>query len=93
MALTEDLTAFFADFGEPATPAAGAAITVIFDRQYLDELGVLEGNNPVALTTDADVAAAALAHGSVLTIRGIAYTVREIQPDGTGLTLLQLWAP
>lgn len=93
MAFVEDLTMFFPDFGELAQPAVGAAITVIFDRQFLDELGVMEGSDPQALATDADVAAAALAQDSQLTIRNVAYTVRKLEPDGTGTTVLQLWAP
>lgn len=90
MAFTEDFAPFFADFGEPATPGAGSAITVIFDRAQIAAMGGdISGTMPVALAQTAD-AAAFTAHTTHLTIRSIPYTVRDIQPDGTGLSVLVL---
>lgn len=88
MPFVENLTAFFADFGVPATLGA-ATITVIFDAAYADPLGIA-GTEPRATCASADVAA--LVQGSPITIGGKAYTVRDKQPDGTGITVLLLEA-
>lgn len=94
MPFAEDLTVFFSDFGVTATPTVGAAITVIFDRAFLSSLGV-ESTGPVCVARTADVAA--LAHGSDLTVTGTpggtddgVYEITGIQPDGTGISVLQL---
>jgi len=86
MALVENRAAFFADFGVPAT-IAGNPVSVIFDNEYLASLGV-ESSNPVALADDADVVG--LAHGDAVVIGAVNYTVAEIQPDGTGFTIIEL---
>jgi hypothetical protein len=90
MAFTEDFTVFFADFGVPATPNAGANITVIFDRAHIQAMGgEISGTGPIALAVSADVSTF-VAHTTTLTIAGNTYTLRDLQPDGTGLTLLVL---
>lgn len=97
MAFAEDLTVFFADFGVTATPNAGAAVTVIFDRAHVETLGgVISGTQPVALVASADVSAW-VPNSTTVVISGAAsgngtYTVRDIQPDGTGLSTLILEA-
>lgn len=83
---TEDTTAFFADFSVPATLGA-ATFAVIFDASYIDALGI-STNQPAAVCKSADVAACT--QGTPITINGTAYTVREVKPDGTGLTTLLL---
>lgn len=92
MAFTEDFTVFFADFGVTATPDVGADVTVIFDRAHIEALGGgISGTQPVALAVSADVSSWS-SNGTKLTIAGTAYTLRDIQPDGTGLSLLILEA-
>jgi hypothetical protein len=86
MAFAEDLTAFFADFSVPATLGA-ASFAVIFDAAYIDALGI-STNQPAAVCKSTDVAACSL--GTAININGTAYTVREVKPDGTGLTTLML---
>jgi len=86
MALTEDFSAFMADFGVPAT-IGGAPVTVIFDNEYLAALDV-ESSNPVALAASADVSA--VVQGDAAVISAVNYTVAGIQPDGTGMTILEL---
>lgn len=87
--LTDDLAAFFdvAEFGVQATPATGPAITVIFDRAFVEQLGI-DATMPVAIARTADVSG--LVRGSVLTIAGVAYRVTSTQPDGTGITTVYL---
>jgi len=86
MALTEDFSAFMADFGVAAT-IGGLPVTVIFDNEYLAALDV-ESSNPVALAASAVVSA--VAQGDAAVINAVNYTVAGIQPDGTGMTILEL---
>lgn len=88
MAFVENHSAFFADFGVPCTLGA-ATFAVIFDAAYADPLGIA-GTEPRATCISADVGTATL--GTPITINGKAYTVRDKQPDGTGLTVLLLEA-
>jgi hypothetical protein len=92
---TEDLSPFFADWGEAFTLQGGAAggVTAIFDAAYLSQLGIA-GTNPVALAKAADVAAGDI--GKTFTRVGttIVYTIKGYEPEGDGaFVLLQLEAP
>lgn len=90
MAFVEDLTVFFPDFGVPATPGSGADITVIFDRAHIETMGGdISGTKPLALAVSADVATF-VCNTTTLTIAGNTYTLRDMHPDGTGMTLLVL---
>ena len=74
-----------------ATPAGGgipASINVIFDADYVDVLGV-QSQGPVLLATDAVIAPYSR-HGAVFQVRGNTYKSVEVQPDGTGMTLVLL---
>ena len=89
MSFVEDFTVFFADFGVQATHTGGA-VTVIFDRAHIEAMGgEVSGTGPIALAVTADVASFT-PNATSITIGGIAYTVRDIQPDGTGMSLLVL---
>ena len=88
MAFVENPAAFFADFDVPCTLGA-ATFAVIFDAAYVDPLGIA-GTEPRATCISADVSTATL--GTAITIGGKAYTVRDKQPDGTGMTVLLLEA-
>jgi len=84
------------DFGTAATytPSGGSAATVngIFDNEFIEvDAG---GGVGVALVQPrfhcrtADVSSAA--EGDAITIDSVAYTVRIVQDDGTGMTVLIL---
>ena len=84
------------DFGTAATytPAGGAGSTVngIFDNDFVEvDAG---GGVTVALQQPrfhcrtADVSSAA--EGDALVVSGVNYTVRVVQDDGTGMTMLVL---
>ena len=88
MAFVENHSAFFADFSVPATLGA-ATFAVIFDAAYADPLGIA-GAEPRATCISADVSTAT--QGTPISINGAAFTVRDKQPDGTGLTVLLLEA-
>lgn len=97
---TEDLTPFFAtaDFGRDAnwTLQGGGSFTiqVIFDNEYLqDAAGQVEDASrmPVAWVSDAQIAqGAGMKRNDTLVIAGVTYTVAEIQPDGTGVSVIHL---
>lgn len=87
MAFSEDLSVFFADFGV-STMVGGAAVVGIFDKTYLQSMGIVTGSNPVLLCQSSDVATAA--EDTAVTVDATSYKVISQEPDGTGLTLLQL---
>lgn len=90
MAFFENLGTFFnpAEFAIPACYGpAEATVNVIFEAAFVERLG-LAGTNPVALAEAADVAD--VQEGWILTVSGTPYTIRGIEPNGTGITLLQL---
>lgn len=69
----------------------GAEIALIFDNAYMVGLsGRVESTQPECHALTADVQS--LEDGATLTINSIAYTVKTSQPDGTGISLLTLWA-
>ncbi len=62
-------------------------IPVIFDRAYLESLGI-SSSNPVALAVVEQMPN--VARGQAIQIETINYVIDDIQPDGTGMVLLQL---
>ncbi len=87
MAFIESYTPYMADFGLDAT-LGGATVRGIFDNGYQDVLGIVSGTQPVFTLATTDVGSAAV--GDTITISSVAYTIAEIQPDGTGMTRLML---
>lgn len=91
--MTEDLSLFFVDHGVTATPGAGSAFTVIFDRAYISAMGMaggITGSEPLALAQTADVASRGLTTNSTLVIGGTTYYLQDEHKDGTGLSVLVL---
>jgi hypothetical protein len=89
MAFTEDLTPFFADFGDAGT-LAGVAVRVIFDVPMEQQLA---GAGLMASVPQVQIATASVpsnVEGAALVIPQGSYTVREHVADGTGLSLLLL---
>lgn len=86
MAFVEDLSLFFADFGEDGT-LAGQPVRVIFDELPDLQAGLRTGQPQVQLAT-ASVPASIFGASLVLT-RGT-YQVQDHIPDGTGVSLLVL---
>ena len=86
-----DRSALLNDYGTTVTKTDASTFTGIFDNDFLavdlDESEV-ESSEPTLLARTADVSS--LAHGDTLTISAVSYTVRGIQPDGTGMTQIML---
>jgi len=95
MPMTEDLTVFFNE-AEHATKAVldNVAVTGIFDNGYTGAMaGLAAATEPSYLLPTADAKRAV--EGSPLRIvdgihAGLRFTVRTVEPDGTGLSTLQL---
>ena len=84
--MQETLPAYFADFGLSAT-VGGVSVQGIFDAAYTDPLG-MAGNQPQLTVSTADLPAVAV--GQSVSVNATAYTVTGIEPDGTGISTLQL---
>lgn len=87
MAFTEDIAGYLVDYGE-AVSVNGTALTAIFDNAYTENFGEFAGTRPVLTCREADVAA--VVRGMPAVVRTVAYTVVNLQPDGTGITRLML---
>lgn len=88
--LTENLDVFFQTrhFGTAATYDGSTTINVIFDRAYLESIGV-SSTNPVALVKSSDVATNP--RGKSLVISGTTYTIQVRRPlDDGALSVLEL---
>ena len=87
-----DLEQLFAnDFSIAATYNSGT-VRGIFDNQYssVDAGGEVDfaSSDPTVSCETSDVSAAV--EGETITISGTNYTIREVMPDGTGMTELVL---
>jgi hypothetical protein len=94
-----DRLQMLADWGASLTLPTDETIPAIVDRDFilatLGDMGV-ESSDPQALVSTAQIAdvlserdTITIADSNVTGVDG-AYSIREIQPDGTGLTLLKL---
>ncbi len=57
------------------------------DRRYIEALGG-EAEHPVFICREADISG--VVHGKTLVANSTSYTVRGVQPDGSGMILLVL---
>lgn len=79
-----DLALMFGEFGV-SVDVAGVQHVGLIDDAYAEQIGI-GGSQPVLIVQTA----AGIAHGAALTVQGVDYTVRAVQPDGAGLTRLLL---
>lgn len=87
---TENHSIYFnpSRFGKTAT-ILGNQVNGLFDNGYVEDDNVdIAGTMPVFRCKQADVSAATI--GTVITIDGQTYKIREKAPDGTGHTKLYL---
>lgn len=85
-----DFSALLADFGVDAT-LNGSAVRGIFDNASASGLNnMMLGSNPTFTLATASVSSSS--RGKTLVVGAVSYTVREVKPDGTGMTLLELEA-
>lgn len=98
MAFEEDLSLFLSadEFAVPAQVVTrhGEVVQfqVIFDNGYAAQLGgYADGTQPTALARSVDVAD--LVQGCAVSIGPDDWLVTDLQPDGTGMTVLTLRKP
>lgn len=91
MAFSESFDSFLADFAVDATVSAGT-LSVIFDNAHTGGLnGEVGSTLPIAEAKASDIERLGIEPGAAITIAGLGnYTVREIQPDGTGMSRMAL---
>ncbi len=90
--ILSDLDVFF-DADEFAVPVTYNSLTFngIYDNTFAeDDQGEIQVDtlNPQIMVKSSDVTS--LAKGDTMTVNSIAYKVRSIQPDGTGVTTIFL---
>jgi hypothetical protein len=98
MAFEEDLSLFLSadEFAVPVQAVTRHSevvqFQVIFDNGYSAQLGgYADGTQPTALARSVDVAD--LVQGCAFTVAGADWLVTDLQPDGTGMTLIVLRKP
>ncbi len=96
MPFTEDHTAFLdTDDFATAVTVGGVSVNAIFDAEYV-EVGFdgvsVESVWPVLHCDETDAAVAAAVQGTTAVVNSVNYTVAEVRPDGTGMTILRLRA-
>jgi len=95
MSFTENFAEFLnvSEFASAGTWSVGPTpINLIFDSGYeATQLGLIAGIEGARLTAMVETASVpTIAHGQTIAIGGLIFTIRGIQPDGTGMTLLVL---
>lgn len=94
MAFAEEFGAFFDSaqgFAVDAVYNGTTTIQVIFDKAWFQDTPGSAGitaTQPMALAIEINVPSAT--PGDTLVINSVTYTVTEVHPDGTGLTMLLL---
>ena len=86
----EPLAVYFADFGQ-AIQLDNKVVTGIFDREFLADMGfgqVVSNADPVVVLPSRDVPEEW--EDITVTVAGVAYAIDRPEPDGTGVTVLQL---
>lgn len=75
-------------FAESVTGPSGALLGIFSSGYYQTEGGtvIVSSSQPELRTRDAN----AMAQGATVTIRSVAYTVIEVQPNGYGETIHRL---
>ena len=91
----DDRLIMLSDFGVDATytPGGGSPVTIktiLLNDYYAVETGSVsvEMNQPIAVIRTAD--APSIAHDDTMVINAIVYKVKNIRPDGTGISEIQM---
>lgn len=89
MAFVENLDVFLdtGDFAVAAVLPGAVTVNVIFDSQYASPFDI-SASRPSCIGKSSDLDG--LLFGAEITIGGVDYVVRSIEPDGTGMTRLTL---
>ena len=83
-------TAAVAALANAAATIGGATVSGIFDNGFDPSFGNLVGDRVRSFTCKTSDLGTITPGTTTVTIAGTAYTVAEVQPDGTGVTVLAL---
>lgn len=90
MAFAEDLDPYFdtADgFAVAAVFNGSLTVNCLFENAYGDALGAA---GTIPLLTGPSAELATIERGDTVVVASVSYTVQNVEPDGTGVTLLRL---
>lgn len=91
--ISEDITQFFqsADYAEQVIIGSTPVMAIYDEDYYTDDVGAIgqESKQPIITLASSSVPSGAK-EGTTVTVRGIAYKIRNIRPDGTGVTTIDL---
>lgn len=90
-----DREAMLVGLGGSSVTGPGGQLTGVLEREYFaagDETAV-DSSAPRLIVRTAEAKRARVEHGVSVTVEGEIYTVRSVQPDGTGITTCILEAP
>jgi hypothetical protein len=99
MPMTEDLASFFdvnefASVGQWIVGTSTSEVIGLFDSPYARAALSVPGFESARTTfTGVEADFPGVAHGQALSILGTSYTIRGIEPDGSGVVRLVLQAP
>lgn len=83
--------AAIAQLSNAVATIGAASVSGVFDSAYGESLnGMVAGFVPAFTCASADVAG--VAKNTAVSVNGVSYLVEEINPDGTGITVLKLEA-
>ena len=82
----EHIAAYLDLLGQSVT-VAGSTVLGVLDEEYGEAFGVGSAS-PVLTCASADVST--VTQGAAVTVGAVSYTVRAIEPDGQGVTVLRL---
>jgi hypothetical protein len=88
--MREDLSAFFADFATTVRLPSGRTVKAIVDAPFVGvgEPAAVESAAVSLFAQTADVRD--VEFGDILEFDGVDHTVRGVEPDGLGMTVLRL---
>ena len=83
------MTPLHEQFGVAVTLPDQTEIAGLFDEEYVGVGDIpIESSGPAVTCRTSDLSD--VTHGASLVIEAITYTIRAVQPDGTGITVLRL---
>lgn len=89
--MLEEFDQFFEDFGVTCTLATGQTFTGILDRDYQQaDLGNAGIESKIANLQCSASNVPNIAEGHILQIGDELFSVKDVEPDGTGMVLLTL---
>jgi hypothetical protein len=86
-----DRLAMIKSLGGLSVRIRGQDFFAIFDNEYADAFGMVEGSSPAITSRTTDVERLAIAKDDVIDICGRQWRVKQHRHDGTGMTVTLLF--